>query len=148
MRTTLRTKIAKRVCVRISVSSHSLRAILQSLCDDPETPIGSLRRLDAAVTPKTDDLDNWNHIIDAVGKPALLRALLALCRECTTGPVTATVITESYAQAVAQRRTAAAAASAAADDSAWAWEAQMHRQACLARLVDRELTSRHERCLE
>lgn len=134
MKQSLRTKIAKRVCVRVPHSSQSLRAILQAICDDPETSINAVVRLGNAVTPKTDDLANWDNIIAAVGKPALLRALLTIVRQCETGPYTAYAITEAYAELQARRARLASDRANVVEEQERAL--QQLRQDGLARVAD------------
>jgi len=137
-----RAAIAARVAPR--VCSHSFNALVRALCEDGETPVEAVRALDARVVKGAADVEHWSQCIGAVGKAAMLRALLSICRTCSTGPCTAYVIRDSYEQTVRAQRARATTTGAAEAMHAMEWKAQLARQECLAAFVEGALTSRHE----
>ena len=91
-RTICRTKLGKRMHVRIPQTSHSLRQVVLAVCQDQNVSIHTLRVLDSRVTTRNTDEQNWTALTKTVNREHLMQALATVCARAQTGPVTSFVI--------------------------------------------------------
>lgn len=114
-RTVCRTRLGKRMHVRIPPSSHSLRQVVLAVSQDPQIPLPTIRRLNERILETNTDEEHWAALITTVERAHVLRALEAVCSRAQTGPVTALVIHNLMADANYRERERAEAQRDAAD---------------------------------
>jgi len=143
-RQAMRTKIAKRICVRISPTSQSLRSILNVLCMDQAVPLEQVKQLDLTIVGEVEDAKNWQSVVAVVGQSRLHEALLSICKQGFVGPVAAfssAVVAQLGVHLYEQQEMATAASWA---NETAVREHQLKMQEKLTQFVDDELTTTHE----
>jgi len=91
-RTICRTRLGKRMHVRIPQESHSLRQVVLAVCADQQVPLPAIRKLNERILATNTDVENWDALTKTIERGYVLRALGSVCNQAQTGPVTAFVI--------------------------------------------------------
>jgi hypothetical protein len=91
-RAVCRTKLGKRLMVRIPPESHSLRMVVNAVCHNQSVCTTTLRKLEPRIRPCNTDKQTWHAIVQTVPKRRVLDCLVSLCSNAQTGPVTSWVI--------------------------------------------------------
>lgn len=110
-----RTRLGKRMHVRIPPTSHSLRQVVLAVSQDQAVPLPTIHQLDERILATNTDVENWTALTTTVERTHVLRALEAVCSRAQTGPVTAFVIHCLMADAHYRERERAEARRNAAD---------------------------------
>jgi len=114
-RTICRTRLGKRMHVRIPQSSHSLRQVVLAVSLDQQIPLATIHLLNERILATNTDEENWSALTTTVERAHVLRALESVCGQAQTGPVTAFVIHNLMADANYRERERAEAIRDAAD---------------------------------
>jgi len=91
-RTICRTKLAKRMHVRIPPTSYSLRMVVLAVCQHQDVPLAALAKLESRVLAKNSDVETWTALTSTIDKGHVLQALQSVCERAQTGPVTSFVV--------------------------------------------------------